>query len=980
MVRFRLQFLLFLVLGLVVLPGCGEKDPPTQPAPLMTSEVADRLWADSVLAKLTLPQKAAQLVLVEGIVLDDSVMQTQFSDLLGRNRFGGVVIADGQRDTLREQVHAWKEASELPLWVALDAGPIWSASQNWPSLLTLGTVASDSLARLWGKALGAETQFLGGNICLISGGKVGESGAWVRDALGVVPKHVTRLSQALATGLREGGVQPCFRPLMDVEDLKSDSTNRIPSVDDDLMQLNVGKGNPLQKLLVSDPSLWLQASNAVFSAIDKLPIGHSKRAITYFLREKLRFEGIVVSPRGADAGSLVAGADLIVAPKDPIAVVKEIVALVDGGSQTITWLDEKVRKVLKAKAAQGLSDQSTEPKFAFDPSRRLLQLDRAMAKSTLVVLRDTKGRLPFGANITQAKVATLALGAASKSELQVAMDAYAAVDHYLMGTKIDSLALERQMTQLKRYEYVVVSLHGNLVKDQPNGRFSPELIRFLKKLDRSNKLVVVNFAGQASLQDLDGLSCLAFVSEDRDRNANLAGQALFGAFPVTTLLPDNISAAFPAGSGVVLNKKLRLEYTEPEDLGIDPRAMLRIDSFVDNAVKMGVFPGCQVFAAKDGKVFLHKGYGYHDYERSQRVRTADLYDIASVSKIAATTLMAMAAFDVDTLKLNQPLKYFIPELDSAFVTIKDITPQQLLTHSSGLPAGIILNKYYKMIFAVDSIRNRIYSAKPDSLHSLRIAEDLYLAQAYQDTVWDKVRRMRLNPPEYEYSDLSMYLMKALLERILGSRLDRYVDSAFYHPMGLRRIGYHPLDRFEKEEIVPTEQDRHWRKQILRGDVHDPTVAFLGGIGGPAGIFSNSADLATLMQMIVNGGQYGGKQYFDPETVKLFTSRQDGSRRGLGFDMQLPVPQCDKGYCCVSANPGTFGHFGYTGTCAWADPQNKIVYVFLSNRVYPDDANKKINAYRIRQGVQQLIYDALGLGLTPTEGFMAEEEDCYIEGA
>ena len=180
--------------------------------------------------------------------------------------------------------------------------------------------------------------------------------------------------------------------------------------------------------------------------------------------------------------------------------------------------------------------------------------------------------------------------------------------------------------------------------------------------------------------------------------------------------------------------------------------------------------------------------------------------------------------------------------------------------------------------------------------------------------------------------------------------------------------------------MPTGQARHWRKQVLRGDVHDPTVAFLGGIGGPAGIFSNGADLATLMQMIVNGGQYGGKQYFDPETVKLFTSRQTGSRRGLGFDMQLPVPNCEKGYCCVSASPGTFGHFGYTGTCAWADPQNQVVYIFLSNRVYPDDANKKINAYRIRQGVQQLIYDALGLGLTPTSGFMAEEEDCYMEGA
>ncbi len=973
-------FILSLFLGLTFLSGCGEEAPPKAEVPLLGSEVADRAWADSVLAKLSLAEKAAQLVLVEGNVMSDSVLLAKFSDSLGRNGFGGVIIALGQRDTLREQVHAWKEGSVLPLWVALDAGSAWSDSQNWPSLLTLGTVASDSLAQLWGKALAAETQYLGGNLCLISGGKVGESGAWVRDALGVVPKNVTRLSQALATGLREGGVQACFRPLMDVEDQKSDSISRPVGIHDDLLKLNAGKGYPLQRLLLSDKNLWFQASNAVYTAIDNVPIGQSKRALGYFLREKLHFEGIVLSQRGGDAASLVAGADLIVAPQNPMRVVNDIVALVEGGQQSQDWLDEKVRKVLKAKAARGLHKHTTEPQFAIDPARRLLQLDRAMAKSTLVVLRDTKGRLPFGANITQAKVATLAIGAPSKSELQVAMDAYAAVDHYLMGAKADSLAFERQISLLKKYEYVVVSLHHALVTERPDGRFSPQLTAFLKKLDRSTKLVVVDFAGQASLQDLDGLSCLAFVSEDRDRTAHLAGQALFGAFPVTTLLPDDISTAFPAGSGIVLSKKLRFEYTEPEDLGIDPRAMLRIDSFIDNAVKMQVFPGCQVFAAKDGKVFLHKGYGYHDYERSQRVRTEDLYDIASVSKIAATTLMAMAAFDADTLKLDQPLKYFIPELDSAFVTIKDITPQQLLTHSSGLPAGIILNKYFKMIHAVDSIRNRIYSAKPDSLHSLRIAEDLYLAQAYQDTVWDKVRRMRLNPPEYEYSDLSMYLMKAVLERIMGSRLDRYVDSAFYHPMGLRRIGYHPLDRFEKEEIVPTEQDRHWRKQVLRGDVHDPTVAFLGGIGGPAGIFSNGADLATLMQMIVNGGQYGGKQYFDPETVKLFTSRQTGSRRGLGFDMQLPVPNCEKGYCCVSASPGTFGHFGYTGTCAWADPQNQVVYVFLSNRVYPDDANKKINAYRIRQGVQQLIYDALGLGLTPTSGFMAEEEDCYMEGA
>jgi CubicO group peptidase (beta-lactamase class C family) len=181
-------------------------------------------------------------------------------------------------------------------------------------------------------------------------------------------------------------------------------------------------------------------------------------------------------------------------------------------------------------------------------------------------------------------------------------------------------------------------------------------------------------------------------------------------------------------------------------------------------------------------------------------------------------------------------------------------------------------------------------------------------------------------------------------------------------MGLRRICYRPLDRFEKEEIVPTAHDKHWRKQVLQGDVHDPTVAFLGGVGGPAGIFSNSKDLATIMQMLLNGGTYGGQQFFDPQTVELFTSRQPGCNRGLGFDKQLRSPSCEKGYCCYSADPETFGHFGFTGTCAWADPQNKLVYVFLSNRVYPDDTNKKINVYRVRQGVQQLIYEALNLGM------------------
>lgn len=959
-------FMVMPFMGMVLLASCGD-DKSGQPQPLGAEvDFADH-WADSVLQTLDQRAKAAQLILVAPPIHLDSAERLAFADSLAALRFGGLVLDLGPRDSLQALSQACHDRAKVPLWTALDAGNAWADAQRWPSLLSLGAVASDSLCQRWGMALAAESQFLGANICLTSAGKVAEQGTWTRDALSAAPPVVARLSDALLRGIAQGGVQACARPLRDLRDyLPADSLHKPLVFDEGLLELNVGAAMPLQRLLKQQPTLWLQATGAVYAAIDSMPIGHSRRALQYFLRDRLHFQGTVLSPRGGDVGHLMAGADLIVAPKDPLVTVTAIVAAVAAGRLSQEWLDSTVHRQLLAKARHGLAQRHAGPSYMLDPYPQLQQLDRAIGKATLVVLRDTKGRLPLGATITEQKIATVAYGLGQMSEMQIALEAYVAWDHFLIGAKSDSLALAAQLQRFKKYDMVVVGLHEALSRDSVSGRIPHRAVHFLKELDKVTRLVVVDFAGRRSLEDLQDLSCLAFVSEDRARPANLAGQAIMGAFPVTALLPDQISAAFPAGSGKVLPRKIRFEYTEPEDLGIDPMAMHRIDSVVETAIKRGVFPGCQVFAAKDGKVFLHKAYGYHDYSRDLRVRNDHLYDIASVSKIAATTLMAMEAYEADTLRLEQPLKYFMPDLDSAFVTIKDLTPRLLMTHTAGLPPGIVLNKYFKLIAAPDSIRNKIYSKTPDSLHTLRIAEDLYLASTYRDTVWNRVRRIGVGPTgSYEYSDLSMYLMKELLERIMGKAIAPYVDSVIYQPMGLRRICYSPRDRFEKEEIVPTAHDKHWRKQVLQGDVHDPTVAFLGGIGGPAGVFSNSHDLATIMQMLLNGGSYGGRQLFEPETVALFTSRQPGSHRGLGFDKQLSVPSCEKGYCCFSADPETFGHFGFTGTCAWADPRNQIVYVFLSNRVYPDESNTKINAYRVRQAVQQMIYEALGLGMGPS---------------
>ncbi len=961
--------------GTSLYTGCSDAPSGDVVAPrdVSASELRALAWADSTLATMDTRQKAAQLIWVAAPTDLDSAGRVAFSDSMAVHGFGGLLLDVGQRDSMRLLSAVCLAHARLPIWVALDAGPAWSAAQGWPALLSLGTVASDSLANRWGQALAAECQFLGAQICMVSAGKVAAKSSWTPDALSAAPQVVARLSDALVAGIADADVMVCARPLRDAHDAPAlDSLGKRVMYAETLAELDLAAAMPLQRLLKDHPGMWLQATTAAYAAIDTLPIARSGRALGFFLRKKLGFGGLVLSPRGGDVGHLQAGADVLVAPRDPIGMVSAIMAAVQDGRLREAWLDSTVRGQLLAKARRDMYRQTSQALTDIDPYRSLLRMDRLIGKATMVVLRDTKGRLPLAAGIAGKRIATVAYGLGHVTEMQVAMEVYAAMDHFVLGAKSDTAALGKQVERLKKYDYVIVSLHEALTQDSTNGRLAQRAVNFLQRLDRSTRLVVVDFAGRNSLEDLRDLSCLAFVSEDRDRNASLAGQALMGAFPVTALLPDDISPSFTAGMGKVLPRKLRLEYTDPSDFGIPPAAMLRIDSLLEDAIKKQIFPGCQVFAAKDGRVFLQKAYGYHDYEHRLRVRNDHLYDIASVSKIAATTLMAMGAYDLDTLRLDQPLKYFMPDLDSSFVTIKDITPQQLLTHTAGLPAGIVLNRFFRMVNATDSIRDKIYSNAPDSLHNVRIAEDLFLAPSYRDTVWERVRRIYVAPPgNYEYSDLSMYLMKALLERILDEPIERYVNAHYYAPMGLRRICYKPRDRFEPEEIVPTAHDKHWRKQVLQGYVHDPTVAFLGGVGGPAGIFSNSNDLATIMQMLLNGGSYGGQQFFDPETVELFTRRQEGSHRGLGFDKQLRVPSCEKGYCCFSADPETFGHFGFTGTCAWADPQHQLVYVFLSNRVYPDDDNKKINVYRIRQGVQQLIYDALGLGLVPMDDL-----DCY----
>jgi CubicO group peptidase (beta-lactamase class C family) len=374
---------------------------------------------------------------------------------------------------------------------------------------------------------------------------------------------------------------------------------------------------------------------------------------------------------------------------------------------------------------------------------------------------------------------------------------------------------------------------------------------------------------------------------------------------------------------------------------------------------MEAFPGCQVFVAKDNKVVYHRAFGFHSYDRRQRVQLNDIYDVASVTKAASTTLMMMYAADRDTHLLQGTLREYIEDLDTTPNRLADITIDDLLVHQSGLPAAPPLDSLIR-VMRNPLLRDIVYSRKPDSLHQVQISSNLYLNEAWIDTLWAHCKRRTVPAPrgQYIYSDYNFFLLKKLLETKFGHRLDSLVQDSIYKPLGLTHTGYLPLHRFTADQVVPTEEDKGWRLEMLDGYVHDETAAFTGGVGGNAGLFSTSGELGIILQTLLNEGSYGGRQMFSPAIVRKFTSRSPHCYRALGWDMQTNQPK--NVMVCESATPSCFGHIGYTGTAIWADPTHDIVFVFLSNRVHPTRNNWKINQYRIRQSLQQAVYEALGL--------------------
>lgn len=467
--------------------------------------------------------------------------------------------------------------------------------------------------------------------------------------------------------------------------------------------------------------------------------------------------------------------------------------------------------------------------------------------------------------------------------------------------------------------------------------------------------VVVNLGLPANLQQLgkDMAVLQTFGSTDTDRRAS--AQILFGGLGAEGRLPFTYSADFLIGQGEQTAAE-RLGKLPPAAMGIAPERLVGIDAIVQTAIDEGAFPGAQVLVAKDGQVIYEKAFGAHTYEGKAAVQPTDIFDLASITKVAATTLLAMQAYDSAWLEPKSRLRDVL-DLPSGS-KLRNLKLERLMTHQSGLQPHLPVIPY---LLAREEDNNdcRLYFCREGSKDfPWPVAPGFFFANEYRERIWDDVQQLRSRRTRYRYSDANFYLVQQVLERQAGAPLDVLAEERFYQRLGLRATGFNPWRSVPLSDIVPTEEDKVWRHQLVHGYVHDETAALLGGVAGHAGLFSNARELAVLFQLLLNEGTYGGERYFSAEAVAQFTTARYGNHRGLGFD-KPEEEELEAGDFPKAAGKQLFGHTGFTGTCAWADPQEGLIYIFLSNRIYPDRNNRKLFDLRVRERVHEVVYDALG---------------------
>ncbi|MDI1234263.1 MAG: glycoside hydrolase family 3 N-terminal domain-containing protein [bacterium] len=919
-------------------------------------------WYEAQLKKMTLDEKIGQLYMVAAYSNRDAAHVAEIDNLIINYHIGGLIFF--QNDPLKQAylTNYYQAQSTVPLMIGIDGE--WGLAmrlqntQKFPYALTLGALASDSLMYQVGAAIALQCKRMGIHINFAPDVDINtnpKNPVIGFRSFGDNKYRVAQLGAAYSKGMMSEGVLSCAKHFPGHGDVAVDSHHDLPVVDKSLAQIDTSELYPFY-YAIKEGVASIMVGHINYPQLDNRPnrsASLSAYIIDTLLKQKMHFEGLVftdaMNMKGvakyysggeADLEAFRAGNDVILFSDNVVQGIARIKQAISQGLITEKELDSRVLKILKYKQNVGLHQyqpiplENLEKDLQGEENKPLLQ---AVANHTVSVIKDQKHLIPLAST---AHTVGICIGEAAGSQWSNDLKAKGVHQIIQVEKNCSEQTIQLVLKKIENYSTVILSMHSPKVWSQQNGGYSANDFKLIQLLAAKKNTIVVGFCNPYVMQYVNSKTAIIAAYEDLNYYHQAALNILFGHLKSNGKLPVNIGLsgvnvlpAVPTSSGKTISNE----------------AIQTIDALVAQLIQKKGAPGCRVYALKDGKEIFNKSYGYLNYNKKKAVNDSTMYDIASITKIAATTLAVMKLYDEGKLNLDATLGDYLPQAKGT--NKENLVISDILQHRAGLTAWIPF--YKETLPYVDSI----YCSKADSAYCIKVADKFFMLKANKDTIYKRIFSSALESRTYRYSDLSMILMQLVVEKISGIPLDIYVNKNFYQPMGLKYIGFLPWKNHDLSNIAPTQEDRLFRQQEICGYVHDPGAAMLGGVSGHAGVFSTVADLGAIMQMLNDGGLYKGQYYISKITVTKFTSYQrSDSRRGLGFDK----PDFS-GKTSPSSTMGStlmFGHTGFTGTCVWADPKYNLVFVFLSNRICPDEENKELIHGNYRTRIQDVLYKAI----------------------
>jgi len=944
---------------------------------LATDYQLQREWVDSIYNQMTLEEKVGQLFMVAAYSNQSKALTDKVKELIATHHVGGVIFSKGGPLRQAKLNNEFQEVSKIPLLVGMDAE--WGLAMRldstfaFPWNMTLGAIRDPKLVEEAGAAIAKHSKRLGVHLNFAPVVDINtnpENPIIGNRSFGEDKENVTTKALAFMKGMQRENVLSSAKHFPGHGDTDSDSHKTLPTVGFSKGRLDSIELYPYRRLIEEGLSSVMVGHLNVpgLEQNQNLPSSISRTIVTDLLKNELDFHGLIITdalnmkgasnhsaPGEIDLAAFLAGNDILLISEDVPKASQRLIDAYNAGLITEERLKHSVRKILFAKYKVGLNHyKPVRESYLYGELNSITNnvLEHKLMENALTVIKNDRAVIPIK-DLEKRKIAYVHFGDDDGTPFFDQLNRYGKVD------RVEADQLGDLLEELENYNLVVLGYHKSNASPWSSYKFTNKELVWLYEIARKNRVILNVFTRPYALLDLEtnrNFEGILMAYQNSPVAQEKAAQLVFGAIEAKGRLPVSAGKEFPEGTGFRTKNLNRLAYGLPESVGMNSYKLSRIDSLITAAIEKKMSPGMQVLVARKGKVIYERNAGYHTYEKEKPVSANDVYDIASLTKILGTLPLVMELVDQDELDLNTLLSDMLPVFRNSN---KDkINLQQMLSHYARLKPWI---PFHRQTFdpATKGPSFVYYRNEEEPGFNTRVAEGLYIRNDLRDSIIQVIQESDLQSKlEYRYSDLPYYLLKDFLENIYGTSLDYLTKDHFYNSLGANYTTYLPLNHFPKEQIVPTEDDKLWRKQLLQGYVHDEGAALLGGIGGHAGLFSNANDVAKIMQMYLNGGSYGGKEYFNKETVDMFNTCyycDKDVRRGVGFDK----PQLEKaGPTCGCVSMESFGHSGFTGTLTWADPEEEIVYVFLSNRIHPSAENRKLIREGIRTKIQEVIYEAI----------------------